>query len=332
MDLQKRSLQVGAAAIACALVLRLAGGSVLDMVTRVIAQPAVASTILFLGTGRVVRPAEPQVPTTTAPEEEETLPPPTEPEKTLPVFSAADAELVEVNNSSGCDADIEAFLQQPLSWDLTVQAPSVLILHTHGTESYVNTENYQQTSPYRTQDPAYNMISIGQAVADKLSAGGLQVLHDTTAHDYPSYNGSYTHARESIQRYLEEYPSIRLVLDLHRDSMEDSSGKQISATVAYADQRAAQLMLVMGTDGAGFEHPAWQENMALAVKLHAQMEKLCPGICRPISLRAQRFNQDLSPGALLVEVGAAGNTRQEALAAAEVLSRAILDLAQGTQG
>lgn len=330
MDLQKRSLQVGAVAIACALVLRLTGGSVSDVVTRVVAQPAVASTILFLGTGRVVRPAEPQVPTT-EPTEAVTLPPPTEPEKTLPAFSAADAELIAVNNTSGCDADVEAFLQQPLSWDLTVQEPTVLILHTHGTESYVNTENYQQTSAYRTLDPAYNMISIGQAVADTLSAGGIQVLHDTTAHDYPSYNGSYTHARESIQHYLEEYPSIRLVLDLHRDSMEDDSGKQISATVDYEGRKAARLMLVMGTDSAGFTHPAWQENMALAVKLHAQLEKLCPGICRPITLRAQRFNQDLSPGALLMEMGAAGNTRQEALAAAEVLSRAILDLAQGTQ-
>ena len=77
-------------------------------------------------------------------------------------------------------------------------------------------------------------------------------------------------------------------------------------------------------------HPKWQENMSLAVKLHAQLEKTCPGICRPISLRSQRFNQDLSTGALSIEVGAAGNTRQEALGGAEILAQAIIALSRGT--
>ena len=89
-------------------------------------------------------------------------------------------------------------------------------------------------------------------------------------------------------------------------------------------------MLVVGSDAGGLSHPHWQENMALAVKLHAQLEKNCPGICRPISFRSQCFNQDLSPGALLVEVGAAGNTRAEALLATEQLAQGILALAHGT--
>lgn len=326
MDLQKRVLQIGAAAILCALLLRF-GGSLVGRLTYAMSQPETASLLLFLETGRVIRPAQPQAVTT-----EPTYP--SEPtyakeEKSIAVFSETDTDLVNVNNASGYETDVAAFLQTPLNWDLTQDSPSVLILHTHGTESYTNTENYQESAKYRTLDPQYNVISIGQAIADQLTAGGIAVIHDTTAHDHPSYNNAYNSARNAIEDYLTQYPSIKLVLDIHRDSLEDDSGRQISATVPYHGGQAAKLMLVMGTDAAGYVHPDWQENMALAVKLHAQLEKTCSGICRPISLRTQRFNQDLSPGALLIEIGAAGNTRQEALAAAEVLSRAILDLAYG---
>lgn len=331
MDLQKRFLQIGAAVITCALLFRF-GGSTLEHVTNALAKPEVASFFLFLETGRMIRPLEEPQTATTVPTVPSTAPTSTQPaeEKTVAVFSDADVPLVEINNTSNYTADVAAFLQQPLAWDLTQDGPTVLILHTHGTESYANTENYTEYVPYRTLDPAYNIISIGQAISDRLTAGGIQVLHDTTAHDYPSYTDSYNHARNAIQSYLDEYPSIRLVLDIHRDSVEDESGQQISPTVPCNGEEAAQLMLVMGTDANGLIHPDWQENMALAVKLHAQLEKTCPGICRPLCLRTQRYNQDLSSGALLIEVGTAGNTRQEALAAAEVLSQSILDLAYGT--
>ena len=137
-------------------------------------------------------------------------------------------------------------------------------------------------------------------------------------------------ARQSTTKILGEYPEISLVLDLHRDSMESSSGTQITATVPTAKGDAAQLMLVMGSDGNGQNHPHWEKNLSLAVKLHAQLEKNCPGICRPIQFRSQRYNQDLSNGALLVEVGAAGNTRQQALLAGEYLAQAIIALAYGS--
>ena len=120
------------------------------------------------------------------------------------------------------------------------------------------------------------------------------------------------------------------MLDIHRDSVTDKNGKQVRLTADINGKKSAQLMLVVGTDANGLKHPDWPDNMALAVKLHAQLEKSVPGICRPISFRKQRFNQDLSPGALIVEVGAAGNSRQEALLAAEQLARAILALAKGT--
>ena len=173
------------------------------------------------------------------------------------------------------------------------------------------------------------MIAVGARLANALEQAGIHVLHDKTMHDADSYNGSYAHARTSIESYLAQYPSIRLVLDIHRDSAEDAEGNQINYTVSTENGASAKLMLVMGTDAGGLEHPAWQENLSLAFKLHAQLERICSDICRPMYLRTSRFNQDLCPGALLVEVGAAGNTQQEAMLAADILSQGIIALANG---
>ena len=136
--------------------------------------------------------------------------------------------------------------------------------------------------------------------------------------------------RADIEAYLKEYPSICLVLDLHRDASGDIND-QMRTKATVNGQASAQLMLVVGSNGTGLKHPDWQKNLALALKLQVQLERQAPGICRNINLRGQRFNQDESPGALLVEVGAAGNTHREALTAVEVLAQAILDLAHGAQ-
>lgn len=335
MDWEKICLKVSAAAIAVAIFLRLSSDGALGAVVEALSSPEAVAVMLYLETGRVVRTAKPQVfeslenrePTRI---QEETIP--TEPQESFqPVaFGQEDAALVEVNSVCGYDADLPAFLQKPLAWDLTGQEPTVLILHTHGTESYEKTEDYTETSAYRTLDTDYNVVSIGTELKKCLESGGIRVIHDTTMHDHPSYSSSYSHARTKIRSVLEENPSIALVLDIHRDSVENSSGEQMRFTVDNAGKTAAQLMMVVGTDANGLEHPNWRENMALAVKLHVQLEKNTPGICRSISFRSQRFNQDLSPGALIVEVGSAGNTHQEALEAARLLARAIMELSQGT--
>lgn len=338
MDLQRRGLQIGAAVIACAVVLRLLGSGVPEKLMSFFGDQRVLSALVFLETGRVVRPAEylGQPEQTTPPPREATAPE-TTPQETQPeeppaqaVFAEGDAALVEVNSVCGYDADLPALLQQPLEWDLTQQGPTVLIVHTHGTESYTKTEDYTESSDYRTLDDGYNVVSVGDRLEQLLEEGGVEVIHDRTMHDYPSYSASYNEARASIQAYLKEYPTIRLVLDVHRDSVADSSGRQMRFTVRNGEESVAQLMLVVGTDASGLSHPHWPENMSLAVKLHAQLEKDLPGICRPISFRTQRFNQDLSPGALIVEVGSAGNTRQEALLAVEELAKAVLELSLGT--
>ncbi len=327
MKPEKQALRLGTAVVLCALLLRLFTGGPFANAVAAIASPEWISFALFLETGRVYRPVLPEE-ATVAETVEETLPPPqTDPsqEAAVAVFSQTDAALVQVNSVCGYPADVHALLEAPLSWDLTAQAPAVLILHSHATESYENVDGYEESAPYRTLDAEHNMISVGQHLAQILEANGIRVIHDTALHDYPSYTDSYNQSRTAVKTYLEQNPSVRLVLDLHRDSVENKAGQQLS----YAVGDTAQLMFVVGTNASGLDHPNWNENLALAVKLHAQLEKQLPGICRPISFRSQRFNQDLSPGALLVEVGAAGNTRQEALRAAEQLAQAVIAMAGG---
>lgn len=316
MNFERKAFRMGVAVLVGAILLRLLGGLPDTPV-----QPRLAQLLLFLQTGRLARLEEPTIAfTPTEPEAQENtiadLP-------VVPVFSAEDASSVQLRNTSGYSVDTAQLLTQPLDWSLTGPEPTVLILHTHSSESYAD------TAGFRSRDESRNMLAVGDRLAAQLEEAGISVIHDRTAHDAESYNGSYAHARTSLEQYLARYPTIRLVLDLHRDAAEDADGNQINYTVDTPEGQAAKLMLVMGTDAGGMTHPTWQNNLALAVKLHAQLQTLCPEICRPLQLRTSRFNQDLSPGALLVEVGAAGNTMPEALLATDILARGIVALTHG---
>jgi stage II sporulation protein P len=328
--MEQRVLRTGALVVACAIVLRLASGLIGSMPLTL--SPKIVSFMIFMQTGRVVRPTNisfsPQ-PTQPTEETQSTAPSPTEPE--LPVFLPEEADRISITAGFSYSVDKAGLLTQPLDWDLTSDEPKVLIVHTHGSESFAPTGEYQETTAYHTLNTDYNMISIGTYVESLLEEAGISVLHDTALHDEPSYNAAYNNSRKSVQAYLQEHPSISLVLDLHRDSIEDEAGNQVVQTVFAQGETLAPLMLVVGTDYGGLEHPRWQENMALALKLQTQLEGICPGICRNINLRTQRFNQDLSSGAMLIEVGSSGNTRQEALRAAEVLAKGIISLARGSR-
>ena len=322
MKPEQKAMQLSAAVLIGAILLRLLVG-ISDGTLPDFPKTQLAQTLLFLQTGRVARldaeaPTEPAQPPTASP-----VIAPTEAPVPAVFFAADAAAQIQLRNQTSYEIPAEQLLMQPLSWDLTGTGPTVLILHTHGSESYAG------TTGYRSSDPQRNMIAIGDRLAAFLEEAGISVLHDRTMYDAESYNGSYTQARQAIAQHLAQHPSIRLVLDLHRDAAEDVNGNQINYTVTTPQGRAAKLMLVMGTDSGGLTHPNWQENMALALKLHLSLEKICPEICRPVYIRTSRFNQDLSPGALLVEVGAAGNTLDEALLATDILAQGIIALAHG---
>ena len=318
LDPHQRSLRVGLAALACALVFRLFSLGLPEKLVAWLAQPDTAAFLFYLETGRNVRFSTSEA--VFSPDFLES--PPTQ--TPIPTFSGE--EEVDLTYSTVKDPDIAALLEKPLTWDLYGTEPTVLIVHTHTTESYTKSgEVYEETSSWRTLDENYNMLSIGDRVAQVLEDAGISVLHDRALHDYPSYNGSYTDARASIQEYLDQYPSIQLVLDLHRDA-SGSLYNQLRTAVELDSQTSAQLMIVLGTN-----YDTYEDNLSLGLKLHVQLERQAPGITRPLQLRASRFNQDLCPGALLVEVGAAGNTHGEALLAAQELAQAVIALAQGSR-
>ena len=248
-------------------------------------------------------------------------------ETAAPVFGSYQEDFVQVNAS--WEVDTLSLLQQPLNWQLKGDLPTVLILHTHGTESYETDGSYEETSAYRTLDTDHNMVSVGDRVAELLEAGGIRVIHDRSLHDYPAYNDAYANSRQAAAQILEENPSICLVLDLHRDAAEDENGNQKRSAVTVEGESCARLMMVMGSDKGNLSFPHWEQNLALAVKLQACLEQKYEGLCKPIQLVTSRYNQDLSTGALLIEVGTAGNTHREALAAAEYLAEGILALSGG---
>ena len=320
----RRARRVGYTAVLCAIVMRLCAAGVPEKLWQRWMQPNIDAFTTKLETGRNVRFSSSVG--TFSPDFMESPPPllPEPIESPIPVFSGEEA--VDVYYAVSKHPDIEALLEQPLEWNLFSEEPAVLILHTHTTESYTRKgESYRETSSWRTLDEGYNMLAIGDLVAEILRENGIGVVQEKTLHDYPSYSGSYIRSRQSVRERLKENSGIRLVLDLHRDAAGDGIN-QMRTLAQVEGKDSAQLMVVIGTNHEGYE-----ENLSLGLKLHVQLEQQFPGIMRPLQLRAQRFNQDLSSGALLIEVGAAGNSHGEARLAAEKLAMAILSLARGTE-
>ena len=348
MNWNKQALRVGALAILFAMLLRLIGSGVLGTTFEVFAQPELASFLIYSETGR--KPEQTTGTATlssipeTAPSTQPTLPTPTT-EPTAPsvppvlpadkaVFTEADTKYFQMNYSCSLRPSVKTLLTQSLNWDLTGDEPTILIIHTHGTEAYTETSDtkYEEYGgEYRTKDDRYNLISIGDELTRLLEEAGLSVIHDRTPHDLNDYLDAYDNSRAAVQKYLQQYPSIKMVLDLHRDAAENSDGSQWATSATVNGEDSAQLMFVVGTNARGLNHPNWQTNLSIAEKLNVLMEKSAPGLTRPIDLRGQRFNHDLAMGAMIVEVGSAGNTHEEAMNAISVLAEAILDLAHGSE-
>ena len=197
----------------------------------------------------------------------------------------------------------------------SADAPQVLILHTHGSEAYTMPagEEYTPSGSYRTADTGKNMIRIGDEIAAVLSQYGISVLHDRQIHD-TDYNSAYEESYSSAAAYLEQYPSISFVLDVHRDAISDAEGRQYKV-VSQEDPRAAQVSIVMGSS-----YDAWLDNLRLAAAVQGHLLEKHPTLMRPIILRYYGYNQSLSTGSMLVEIGAAGNSLDEAIYAARLFA------------
>lgn len=206
--------------------------------------------------------------------------------------------------------------------------PRVLIYHTHTWEAYEMTDDarYTPTETWRTKDDQYNMVRIGESLARELTELGFYVVHDTTAFEPPNLSDAYTRSLQMLEERMNAGETYDYVFDVHRDAYSGlwngaNSVEQDGKQIAYV------MMLVgkgTGATGSGFdERPDWPQNLELAQAITDQMNAITPGISREVKIKSGRFNQHVSTGALLIEVGNNRNTLDEALAACPVIARAI---------
>ncbi len=243
-------------------------------------------------------------------------------ESTISSFSEKDAlgkKGITVRNSTTYQPDYEALFREPLKMTKPEKGqPQILIVHTHGTESY--------NPDTRSEDTANNMIRIGDEMEQVFQEKGIGVVHSHTLHDIPHYNNSYGKALDTIEAVLKKHPSIQVVLDVHRDAMTTAEGELRKVVTEINGKKAAQVMLVVGTNQMGLPNDHWHENLKFAMKCQEAICRKYPGLTRPIDLRQERFNMHATNGSLIIEVGTHGNTIEEAMYAARCTAEAISEV------
>lgn len=242
-------------------------------------------------------------------------------------------------NDTDYNVDVEDAVTAFAASSESGDGPLVLVLHTHATECFsmpdetfsvvdddgsVNLFYSPSLNTTRTTDNTLNVVHLGELFSQKLNELGVSTIHCETQHDYPDYNKSYSNSRKSAQEYLEKYPTIKYIVDLHRDSIVRQNGEKIKPICSVDSLDCAQVMLVMGT---GSNHPSWRRNLSLALKFKTVAENMYPRFSRPVYLRTWSFNQELCDGSVILEVGSCANTLEEAeraaVHAAEVFAAVI---------
>ncbi|MBQ4569962.1 MAG: stage II sporulation protein P [Ruminococcus sp.] len=238
-----------------------------------------------------------------------------------------------VKNSTEYELDIGSYLARSLGFEFEDSDDvQVLIVHTHTSESYLTYDaGYYHEGFYpRSNDPERNMLRVGKAVAEGLERQGIGVVQAREVHDDPKYDGAYYRSWDTIEKYIEKYPKIKVVLDLHRDSISyGTNGGKVKPTFTVSGRKAAQIMIMAGYDPDGyFEFPFWEDNLALALKLQDTAEQMYPGMTRPLYFGNFAYNMNINNGSLLIEVGTDANTLEEAVYTGELLSNVLARVLQ----
>lgn len=245
----------------------------------------------------------------------------------IPPASMSISDGVYINNEAEKNIDTDALIGSEVPIELKKDdSVQVIIYHTHGSESYnLDGLSYYGDDLYEvhTSDLSKNVVHIGQIITEKLREIGVGVVHDTTMYDIDGYNDAYDRSCEAVGKLLEIYPNVKLVLDIHRDTVVTSNGSKYRPVVEFDNKKAAQMMILVGTGKKSAPNNHWSVNLSVAIELQKAAESVCGNVMRPILLRNSGYNQHLSVGSLLVEIGTCGNSLEEAELAAEILGDAI---------
>ncbi len=222
---------------------------------------------------------------------------------------------VFIKNTTGRSIDFAELLKEkPVLEKAGDGEISVLIFHTHTTESYqmLDKENYLKSFSPRNEDKTQNMVRVGEEIAYQLEKAGIGVIHDKEIYDR-KYSGAYERSGEAVDRYLEKYPSIQVVIDVHRDAIQTSETTKVKPVTTINGKKAAQIMIISGCEGGNVtDFPDWKDNLKFALKLQKTAEEMYPSLMRPLFFCNRKYNMYKSKNSVLLEMGSDGNTLDEA--------------------
>lgn len=238
---------------------------------------------------------------------------------------------VRVKNVNDTSIDIEKLLERKA--DIKIEdktQPTVLIYHTHTTESYqiLDRSFYAQGYLTRSDNSGENMIRVGKEICSQLEKAGFCVIHDTTVYD-KKYNGAYQRSRVTVEDYLKKYPSIQVTLDIHRDAIQYNDGTKVKPVAEVLGKKCAQMMIISGCqeEGNGIENfEDWEYNLVFALHLQKCLEDMYSGIMRPLYFCPRRYNMNVNHCSLLIEMGSDANTLGEGVYAGRCLGTALASL------
>ena len=246
-----------------------------------------------------------------------------------------------IDNFTGYNPDLKKLMYAEIGERNEVEElsnslkPCVLILHTHGTEAYVRDNELYYTESERefarSHNSKENVIAVGSVLADILNRAGISTVHSTVLHDNTQYKDSYARSAATVKKYLETYPSIELVIDVHRDSIINSNGDIIKPIIWADDQECAQVKCVVGSSWSGEKYDHWEKNLSLALKLRSALNQKYINLCRPVSLESTAYNQNIAPYSITLEIGSSGNSLEEAMCAANAVGEILSELIKNTK-
>lgn len=225
---------------------------------------------------------------------------------------------ITLDNKTSHSVDLNKLFHERLNLDKEADNPQVLIVHTHGSESY---------NPFdRSQDKTKNIVKVGSEMVKVFKENGINVIHSEKMHDIPMFNNSYKNSLATVNEMLKKYPDIKIVLDIHRDAMITESGEVFKVIKDFNGKKFAQVMFVVGTDEGGLSHENWRENLKFAIQCQKRLNEIVPDIARPINLRKERFNQHTTNASVIIEIGTNGNTLLESVESGKITAQAISDV------